>query len=216
MSHLQGVINTSWDARGNGGILCAEVSIPEFMNKARGLLEQFRLHRCVKFPAAILLRYSQKVPSAWSGRTTKPCASKELLFWRQRSILANVLCVVDQGGFWWFPSSLDHSPRQGMELLKRRCQDSHGLGFAHFPYHRLKVIMSLNFEPVTFFSYKSVKVHYDHFMIITLQREAGSNIEEIRLEAARALCKAAEARNIIFHKCQWQQSLKNTWVQKLN
>ena len=102
-------------------ILCAEVSIPEFMNKARGLLEQFRLHRCVKFPAAILLRYSQKVPNAWSGRTTKPYASKQLqLFWRQRSILANVSRVVDQGGFWWFPSSLDHSPRQGMELLKRR------------------------------------------------------------------------------------------------
>ena len=61
-----------------------------------------------------------------------------------------------------------------------------------------------------FFPYKSVKVHYDHFTITTLQREAGGNIEEIRLEAARALCKAAEARNRIFHKCQWQQSLKNT------
>ena len=77
--------------------------------------------------------------------------------------------------------------------------------------------MSLKFKPVTFFfSYKSVKVHYDHFTITTLQREAGGNIEEIRLEAARALCKAAEARNIIFHKRQWQQSLKNTWVQQLN
>ncbi len=214
-------------------ILCAEVSIPEFMNKARGLLEQFRLHRCVYLKGE---KSSFLQPSCWDIHKKYPMLEVE----GPRNLTPASSCSSFEGSgvswqmscVWWIKvdsgGSLHHltihpakewSSWRGAEnegWLKKGGQDSHGLGFAHFPYHRLEVIMSLKFEPVIFFSYKSVKVHYDHFMIIILQREAGGNIEEISLEAARALCKAGEARNIIFHKCQWQQSLKNTWVQQLN
>ena len=114
-------------------ISCAEVSIPQFMNKARGLLEQFGLHWCVYLEGE---KSSFLQPSCWDIQKKYPMLEVE----GPRNLTPASGCSSFEGSgvswqmscVWWIKvgfgdlvvpfidSSLDHSPRQGMELLKRR------------------------------------------------------------------------------------------------